>query len=1043
MNRFVIGLVALTGMGCCHSQAQTHHHTVDRIESMPSVPPGYMMRDWKEVTRRYVELTLNSGEGDYMPLSRQSGSGINYPAYEPLFMDTYVGGNAHGNVSECINVLPAVVSAFLTGNETRSSYRLVEGVMDFFNAANGQNVYLNNFSARSGKDWWYDLMPNVYFYQLCSIAEMPDDALASWQYRSVADQWLKAVMALGGDTYEWRVPDMRYRAFDLIEMKPLTTGVVEPESAGSIAWILFHAYLETGNEDYRKGAELAMEYLNSLGSNPAYELQLAYGVQAAAKMNALLGTAYRTTKMFGNCFDRGYLRGWGSIVGNWGGYEMSGLIGEANDKGNDYAFVMNGFQQAAALAPAVKYDKRLARAYARWMVNVASASRFFYAGFLPDGNMDPVSLAWSKAHDSHSVIPYEAIKQKWNGVSPYAMGDAIGGKWAATNLSLYSGSSVGYLAAVVETTDVEAILQLDLNATDFDGRDKYATYLYYNPYTESRTVSVPLPAGSFRIYDAVTETVLSESASGIYGLDIPADDIRLVTLIPAGVDTRVADGRLYAGDVVVDYHYGYDFEERLRIKNLEAADPYPVKGDMLMVKATLGGDARNASFRWSVDGTVAEGQTSGVLELSTSSMSAGKHKVVLEVNPGAGALRGEVDVEVLSAPVSAPEITQLEVDAAMPAAPASTVTAECRLKDAAQPTDVAWSVNGGDVAVAADGRRATWKLPAREGVYSVTCTAKTVKGEDTRTAFVLVRGEVSSMSELIMDCPFNGDVSDLIAGYPLVSGGGAMAYAAGHSGDVNGALSLNGGWLYHSGSEGLLTENAVTVAFWAAPEKWPGGEQFIVSHGSWQDRYKVSVTPERHIRWTVKTTGNVVDVDCPEPMALGRYEHVCAVYTGFSAELYHNGRLAAFAPLDGKLGSTAHPLTVGSMNESDLSYNFHGRIDELKLYNGALAPHEIAELYSKGTVGVEQAVGDAHGNISFRLDGGSLMCTLPEVRVLGIYAASGIRIGYSPVPATETALRGATSEFVPVAYLGKTPAGIYLIDYADGVARGCARLVVR
>jgi hypothetical protein len=31
---------------------------------------------------------------------------------------------------------------------------------------NGQLVYLNNYSSHSGGDWWYDLMPNVYFHQL-------------------------------------------------------------------------------------------------------------------------------------------------------------------------------------------------------------------------------------------------------------------------------------------------------------------------------------------------------------------------------------------------------------------------------------------------------------------------------------------------------------------------------------------------------------------------------------------------------------------------------------------------------------------------------------------------------------------------------------------------------------------------------------------------------------------------------------------------------------------------------------------------------------
>jgi len=145
--------------------------------------------------------------------------------------------------------------------------------------------------------------------------------------------------------------------------------------------------------------------------SPAYELQLPYGVVTAARMNAEAGTSYDVGKLLGWCFDRGPLRGWGSIVGNWNGQSVSGLIGEANDQGDDYAFVMNGFQQAGALAPLIKYDKRYARAVAKWILNVANASRLFYSAYLPEQSQD--DYVWSHANDPESVIAYEALKQNW------------------------------------------------------------------------------------------------------------------------------------------------------------------------------------------------------------------------------------------------------------------------------------------------------------------------------------------------------------------------------------------------------------------------------------------------------------------------------------------------------------------------------------------------------------------------------------------------------------------------------------------------------
>jgi hypothetical protein len=99
-------------------------------------------------------------------------------------------------------------------------------------------------------------------------------------------------------------------------------------------------------------------------------------------MNAEIGTKYNVEKMINWCFNRGALRGWGTIVGKWGNYDASGLVGEANDGGNDYAFLMNGVQQAAALVPMLRYDKRFAKAIGKWMLNLSNASRLFYPGFL-------------------------------------------------------------------------------------------------------------------------------------------------------------------------------------------------------------------------------------------------------------------------------------------------------------------------------------------------------------------------------------------------------------------------------------------------------------------------------------------------------------------------------------------------------------------------------------------------------------------------------------------------------------------------------------
>ncbi len=585
----------------CSAGIYAQQISVPRIEKMPLLPQPYEMRDWKEVAAGYTELVFDTRRtGDLLPLVSRRDAGINYPETSPLLMDTYVGWNAHGKGSEAINVMPAVVSAVLFSDDEAGKKELAAGIIDFFNKRNGENVYLNGFSARSGNDWWYDVMPNLYFYQLYSLCPQANENFPE-QFISIADRWLGAVRQLGGNPFLWKVPDMNHRAFNLSTGKPLTTGVKEPESAGSIAWILYRAYTQTGNKEYFEGAQLAMEFLDHLTANPSYELQLPYGVQAAARMNAVEGTNYDLQKMFNWCFDRGPLRGWGCIVGNWGGYDVSGLIGEANDRKNDYAFIMNGFQQMAALAPVAKYDKRFARAFARWALNNANASRLFYRQALPEQNQQPESYAWSLQYDPEAVIPYESMKENWEGVSPRAMGDAFRSGWAKTDLSLYSGSSVGYLAAVVEQTQVEGILQLDLNRTDFYEPDALPTYLYYNPYEESKSVRISLPEGTYKIYDAISERFVSESVSGATELHVPADGVVLAVWVPqtAGIEQR--EGKLYAGEQVIDYHYGYDYTPRPYIKSLRMQNTEVKAGSVVSVFAHLGNAGENPDCQWWID----------------------------------------------------------------------------------------------------------------------------------------------------------------------------------------------------------------------------------------------------------------------------------------------------------------------------------------------------------------------------------------------------------------------------------------------------------
>ena len=201
--------------------------------------------------------------------------------------------------------------------------------------------------------------------------------------------------------------------------------------------------------------------------NPYYECLLPFGACTAARLNAEQGRNYDVAKLVNWCFAGGTpARGgdWGAVVGRWGEYDISGLIGA-----RDRVFLMNTFDTASPLVPLVRYDPRFARAIGKWMLNAANAARLFYPEELPDKYQSAFDL---KAF-TRNAIAYEALSPNRKGQPIFADRDDWGPETRepTAQFSLYGSSHAGIFGAIVGRTSDEAILQLDCLATDFF-RDK-------------------------------------------------------------------------------------------------------------------------------------------------------------------------------------------------------------------------------------------------------------------------------------------------------------------------------------------------------------------------------------------------------------------------------------------------------------------------------------------------------------------------------------------------------------------------------------------
>jgi len=944
MNRII--LLLLICIFPMQMFAQTGQLSISRIDMMPDLPAPLQIRDWSSVAYDYDSYVFDTGKsGDYLPLSRLGTQGdFNYADNIPIFLDTYVGADDHLYQAEAINIIPAIIGASLIGidKSNQNGLNWVAMTKDFFNLKNGQNVYLNSYSTTSGDDWWYDVMPNIYFYQLRSLYPAAAPEFSS-QFASVADRWLYCVNKLGGSAGPWAVPNMNYRAFNLATGQPLNTSVPEPESAGSISWLLYNAYLESGSKKYFEGAQQAMDFLENFGSNPSYELQLSYGTLTAARMNAVEGTDYSIQKLLDWCFDRGALRGWGSIVGTWGGYDVSGLIGEANDGGDDYAFIMNGFQQAAALTPLPKYDKRYARAIAKWLLNVTNASRLFYWNSLPAANQD--SYTWASANDPAACIPHESMKELWQGKTPFATGDAIGGGWAETNLSLYSGSGVGYLAAVVTTTNFPEILQIDLNKTDFYGENALPSYLYYNPTTGSKQVNITLPAGTFGAYDAITETIIDPAVTGTLPLIIPAGEVRMIRLFPSGVIPESRNGRLYAGNDVLDYHYQYDYTNRLRVKALSVSNNTILINSAFTAYCEPGntntGDM--VQFEWFMNDVPVNGQTltqASLIAPATPEQLVLKCRITFNSQTAEDTLHINVVDRI---PVS-PVVNGIESTDRYTATGATNTFTALVVPAADEILGYTWSVTMGTI-TQSSGNTVTWQAPANSAVGSIEVKVTNQDNLSTTvSSAILVKDTLMADQTPLIWYPFDIDSRNAAADlfHATVSGATKTADARGSAAM---AYRFNSGQniIYTENNDALNFTNAVSLSCWVKCETL-GSERFIISHGSWQQRYKLSITPEGRIRWTVKTSTGVSDLDGSAPIELNRYYHVTALYTGYSMELYIDGAIDTFKGFSGAILTSTKPLTIGRMDNVETLYSLLGSVDEVRLWDTEIPVPQIAKL---------------------------------------------------------------------------------------------------
>lgn len=562
-------LILLPEIYSCRTQTgqPVEQTSLPRIDQMPAIPQPLKIIDWRQKTLDYDSIAFDfNNKSAYGPLiwldsSRRNIDQVTYGLYTVIGDVRQGPKNNKGEFHEALTSLNSLISAGLVGIDktNQHGYNFVKMAQNYFNSDTQWNIVMNNTNPEVamagggyGRDWWYDVYPNVLFYGVADLfpaVKNTDNIL-----RSIAEQFCKADSVLNGN--------YNFSYFDYGHMKGMVNNIpLQQDVAGGHAWVLYSAYQKFGDKRYLNRAKSATEALLSQKESRFYEMLLPFGTYTAARLNAEQGTQYDITKllnwMFDGCQAKDGRYGWGVIAERWGNNDVYGLQGSITD-GGGYAFFMNSVAMAWPLVPMVKYEPQYATAIGKYMLNVVNASRLFY----PD-QIDAEHQLLPELKDlTGGVIGYEGLrktddygKQALKGVSPVATGD--GPKWTPgqpkeSMFSLYSTSIVGVFGAIVKSTDVEAILALDCNATDFYAENKYPVHLYYNPYPETKTVTYHT-SGNADIFDIISKTYLAKGCKETTGIKIPGGKSILVVELPAGTKITTDGLKVKAGNTIIAY----------------------------------------------------------------------------------------------------------------------------------------------------------------------------------------------------------------------------------------------------------------------------------------------------------------------------------------------------------------------------------------------------------------------------------------------------------------------------------------------------------
>ncbi len=240
-----------------------------------------------------------------------------------------------------------------------------------------------------------------------------------------------------------------------------------------------------------------------------------------------------------------------------------------------------------------------------------------------------------------------------------------------------------------------------------------------------------------------------------------------------------------------------------------------------------------------------------------------------------------------------------------------------------------------------------WQIvvsPDQTTTYSIN-SAQNVCGYSSSNGNTSATVTVNFTKQLVTCLPFNANANDEKGNNTLTLNGPILA--ENRYGQINSAYAFNGSNDYMEYSTNLLRKREYTMSAWVLASSIPGNTRYILSQGetgtnTFQGLAMTSYGWEFHsysnngFSSTYSSTG----------FAANQWVHLTAVRTYTHMKLYVNGNLVSTVANNSIIPFKSSDIGRIGANSSSLGNYFNGKIDDVRLYKGALNDEEVYTLYA-------------------------------------------------------------------------------------------------